>query len=115
MKTSIVSAVALAATISVSSAAIAEHEITSLPGWSGKALPSKMYSGYIDVGKTSGSKGKIHYWFITSQSKTASSDPVVYWTNGGPGGSGINAGLLTEMGALQLNENSMTAKGIELD
>ena len=23
----------------------------------------------------------------------------MYWTNGGPGGSGINAGLLTEMGA----------------
>jgi len=30
----------------------------------------------------------------------------VYWTNGGPGGSGISAGLLTEMGQMHLNENS---------
>ena len=94
-------------------AAIREHEITSLPGWS-KSFPSKMYSGYLPVGKTSGTPGHIHYWFIESQGNP-STDPVIYWTNGGPGGSGINAGLLTEMGALQLNENSVKKDGnIEL-
>eukprot|EP00729_Bicosta_minor_P006265 gene6265-9545_t len=90
-------------------AVIPGHEITSLPGWEGD-LPTKMYSGYIPVGNTSGTKGMIHYWFITSQNNPET-DPVVYWTNGGPGGSGINAGLLTEMGLLHLNENSEQADG----
>lgn len=92
--------------------AIPGDEITSLPGWKAP-LPSKMYSGYIPVGKTSGVKGHIHYWFIESQGNPAK-DPVIYWTNGGPGGSGINAGLLGEMGVFQLNENSLTKDGIQL-
>ena len=46
---------------------------------------------YMPVGNTTGTKGFIHYWFIESQNNPAT-DPVVYWTNGGPGGSGINAG-----------------------
>jgi hypothetical protein len=33
----------------------------------------------------------------------------VYWTNGGPGGSGINAGLLIEMGASFLRKHSSGA------
>ena len=65
-----------------------------------------MYSGYLPVGKTSGVKGHIHYWFIESESDPVN-DPVVYWTNGGPGGSGITTGLLTEMGAFQLDINSL--------
>ena len=83
--------------------------VTSLPGWpAGKPFPSNMYSGYIDVGKKSGVAGKIHYWFIESQD-SPKDDPIVYWTNGGPGGSGISTGLLTEMGVLQLNEDSLPA------
>ena len=54
-----------------------------------------MYSGCLPVGKTSGTPGHIHYWFIEAETDPANS-PVVYWTNGGPGGSGINAGLLSE-------------------
>ena len=46
-------------------------------------------------------------WLILSE-RTPDTDPLVYWTNGGPGGSGINAGLLTEMGQLHLNENSLS-------
>ena len=79
------------------------HEVTSLPGWSPKPLPSKHYSGYLPVGKTSGQPGQIHYWLIESERDPAN-DPVVYWTNGGPGGSGITTGLLTEMGQFQLDE-----------
>ena len=84
----------------------AGHEITSLPGWNGP-LPSRMYSGYLPVGKTSRSPGHIHYWFIESENDPIN-DPVVYWTNGGPGGSGITTGLLTEMGAFQLDVNSLS-------
>ena len=83
----------------------AGHEVTSLPGWSGK-LPSKHYSGYIPVGKTSGVPGHIHYWFIESENDPVN-DPIVYWTNGGPGGSGITTGLLTEMGQFQLDDESL--------
>jgi hypothetical protein len=32
-----------------------------------------------------------------------------YWTNGGPGGSGINNGLLVEMGLVHLDETSNTS------
>ena len=84
--------------------AIAKDEVTSLPGWTGP-LPSKHYSGYLPVGTTSGSPGFIHYWLILSE-RSPATDPLVYWTNGGPGGSGISAGLLTEMGQWHLNENS---------
>ncbi len=42
-------------------AAVPEHEITSLPGWSG-ALPSKQYSGYLDI---PGGK-HLHYWLVTA-------------------------------------------------
>merc|ERR1711871_1235348 len=92
-------------------AAIDEHRITSLPGWDGE-LP-EMYSGYMPVGNTSGVPGFIHYWFIVSQNNPQK-DPVAYWTNGGPGGSGINAGLLKEMGLVHLNEGSMTKQGVKL-
>ena len=86
-------------------AAVANDKITKLPGWDGP-LPS-MYSGYMPVGKTSGTPGFIHYWFIESQGDPKK-DPVVYWTNGGPGGSGIAAGLLTEMGRVHLSDESLT-------
>jgi carboxypeptidase C (cathepsin A) len=61
------------------------------------------------VGNTSGVPGHIHYWFIESENDPAN-DPVVYWTNGGPGGSGITTGLLTEMGQFQLDADSITNK-----
>ena len=48
----------LAVIASLGLAAIPGHEITSLPGWEG-SLPTKMYSGYIPVGNTSGTKGMI--------------------------------------------------------
>eukprot|EP00958_Prasinococcus_capsulatus_P008145 scaffold771_cov387-Prasinococcus_capsulatus_cf.AAC.17 len=40
-----------------------------------------------------GAKGYIHYWLIESENDPAN-DPIVYWTNGGPGGSGISTGRL---------------------
>ena len=54
----------------------------------------------------SGLSGYIHYWLILSE-RSPDTDPLVYWTNGGPGGSGISNGLLQEMGQLHLNENSL--------
>ena len=107
MKTFYRMVAALAAT--VANAAIEEHLVTSLPGYDGE-LPSKHYSGYLPVGKTSGVPGYIHYWYIESESDPTN-DPLVYWTNGGPGGSGINAGLLTEMGQMHVNDASFPEDG----
>ena len=76
-----------------------------LPGYADGQLKSKHYSGYIPVGNLSGSAGFIHYWFIESENDPAK-DPIVYWTNGGPGGSGISTGLLTELGQIHVNDDS---------
>ena len=112
------------ALIPVALAAIEEHRVDSLPGFDGP-LPSAHYSGYLPVGNTTGVPGFIHCaslpptpvapltrlsagradWLIMSENDPAN-DPLVYWTNGGPGGSGINVGLLTEMGQIHANENS---------
>ena len=47
------------ALVGAACAAIPAHEVTVLPGFKGP-LPSKHYSGYLPVGKTSGVKGMIH-------------------------------------------------------
>ena len=74
------------------------NEVKSLPGWEGP-LPSKHYSGYLDVGlKTGDTKDiHIHYWLSESEG-SPDTDPVVFWMNGGPGGSSLIGGL-TENGA----------------
>lgn len=73
-------------------------KVDSLPGWAGP-LPSAQYSGYLDVPlKTGGEKNiHIHYWLSESENDP-STDPVVFWMNGGPGGSSLIGGL-TENGA----------------
>lgn len=61
-------------------------EVKSLPGWQGP-LPSRHYSGYLDVGLQTGAKKDIHihYWLSESES-SPESDPVVFWMNGGKNG-----------------------------
>lgn len=79
--------------------AVLKDEITDLPN-----LPSgfdtKMFSGYINIKE--GSRA-IFYWFVESENDPTT-DPVVMWTNGGPGCSGLD-GLLTEMGPFKPNAN----------
>jgi carboxypeptidase C (cathepsin A) len=86
-------------------AAIEEHKITTLPGFSGN-LPSTHYSGYIPTGTLSGVKAQLHYWLIES-TNNPSTDPVVLWLNGGPGSSSL-IGLLTENGQIVTNDDSLT-------
>ena len=82
----------------------AADEITSLPGWSG-ALPSKWYSGYVNVTASMDREMLVHYVYIESEGDAAH-DPTILWTNGGPGASSM-FGLLVELGPLILNENSV--------
>lgn len=68
--------------------------ITSLPGLSSREMAKRrMFSGYIPV---DGSNRELFYWFIESDHGLANR-PVILWTNGGPGCSGL-LGLLTEQG-----------------
>jgi len=67
-------------------------QITELPGLTGQ-IPFNQFSGYLNLPDT---KKQIHYWFVESESKP-DTDPLVFWTNGGPGCSGL-IGFLTEQG-----------------
>jgi len=89
------------ALVAGASALIAEHEITSLPGWKDGPLPSRMWSGHIDIAEGNRS---IHYWFIEAENDPQSA-PVLLWTQGGPGASGM-LGLLTEMGPFETKDES---------
>ena len=64
----------------------------SLPGWNG---PQDMYAGYINVNSSHGRN--LFYWLVESAGDP-SNDPLVLWTNGGPGCSGIAGGLFSELG-----------------
>ena len=55
-------------------AAVAADEVTSLPGWD-KPLPSKQYSGYIEI---QGTGKRMHYWFAR---KSTPHTTLVYTRN----------------------------------
>ena len=57
------------------SATPAADEVTSLPGWS-STLPSKQYSGFLDVG----SNYHLHYVFVEASAADPSSAPLVLCT-----------------------------------
>ena len=58
------------------------------------------FSGYLKLGTTS---KQIHYWFVESETNPKDA-PLVFWTNGGPGCSGL-IGFLTEQGPFRPDEN----------
>mmetsp|Transcript_36242 Transcript_36242/g.79110 ORF Transcript_36242/g.79110 Transcript_36242/m.79110 type:complete len:467 (+) Transcript_36242:46-1446(+) len=70
----------------------ASHEVKSLPGWDG-ALPSKMYSGYLDASATK----HLHYILVERENADPATSPTVFWFNGGPGCSSLD-GFIYEHG-----------------
>ena len=78
--------------------------VANLPGWD-KPLPSKMYSGYINVTVSTDREMLVHYIFVESESEP-DTDPVLLWTNGGPGASSM-FGLFVELGPLLANGDSL--------
>jgi len=78
--------------------------VEALPGWD-KPLLSKAYSGYIPVGMEDGLTMYEHYLFFESENDPAT-DPVIMWTNGGPGASSL-FGSFTELGPYYLSGASV--------
>lgn len=74
----------------------------SLPGWDA-ALPSKQYSGYLNVSE---GNTKVHYWLVESE-QAPESAPTVLWFNGGPGCSSLD-GFIYEHGPFVVSNNGTT-------
>ncbi|KAG2374525.1 hypothetical protein C9374_010809 [Naegleria lovaniensis] len=70
-----------------------DHQVSYLPGFNGP-IKFKSYTGYLKANATRGHY--LFYWFMESQNNPAT-DPVVWWTNGGPGCSSID-GMVSEHG-----------------
>ena len=99
MKCSVVVAAALALARG-GQCAIDADEVRALPGLGPGPLPSKQYSGLLPAGAGQ----HIHYHLSLSEG-SPSTDPLVLWVQGGPGGSSM-LGMFTEVGQWLVVPNS---------
>jgi hypothetical protein len=60
----------------------------------------------VDISETMGMGMMSHYLYIESENDPAT-DPVILWSNGGPGASSL-FGILAELGPLQVSDESLT-------
>lgn len=74
-------------------------QVVELPGLN-FATQFNQFSGYLDLPD---STKHLHYWYVESETK-AETAPVVFWTNGGPGCSGL-IGFMTEQGPWRPQED----------
>lgn len=86
-----------------------EDRITNLPGAELLDINFNQFSGYLSIpGLSNSSDSKhMHYWFTESQNDPAN-DPISFWTNGGPGCSGL-LGALMENGPFRVQEDMTLA------
>ena len=74
-------------------------QVTELPGLN-YSLKFNQFSGYITL---PGTEKNIHYW-LTEAETNPETAPLVFWTNGGPGCSGL-IGFMTEQGPFRPDES----------
>lgn len=85
--------------------AIADR-VTYLPS---AQLRSNIFSGYLDIGA-----GKHIHYILAESERTPSEDPVVFWTNGGPGCSGL-LGFMTGIGPYRASWASTDLDAVVLE
>jgi carboxypeptidase C (cathepsin A) len=85
-----------------------QDEIHDLPG--APKVTWRMFSGYIDVSAPNEKAGtrQMFYWFVESQADPKK-DPVMLWTNGGPGCTGLG-GFLSEQGPFRAADGGKSLK-----
>jgi carboxypeptidase C (cathepsin A) len=72
-------------------------QVMEMPGLNYKPAFNQ-FSGYIQL---AGTEKHIHYWLVEAEIPNA---PLVFWTNGGPGCSGL-IGFMTEQGPFRPDES----------
>ena len=77
--------VSMARAYEYSTAAAQADRVTDLPGLT-DAISFSQYSGYLDL---PGTAKHMHYWFVEAEVDDPLSAPLAFWTNGGPGCSGL--------------------------
>jgi carboxypeptidase C (cathepsin A) len=88
-----------------------QFEISTLPGLS--APPTfKQYSGLMPIDDGHGTE--LFFWFVESAG-TPSTDPVAFWTNGGPGASSVAYGFWTEHGPFRLENGTSGVRPVTYD
>jgi carboxypeptidase C (cathepsin A) len=81
-----------------------KDRVDRLPGWDHELL-SETFSGYVSAGEKEGMQMFEHYLFFESEGNPAT-DPVIMWTNGGPGASSF-FGSFAELGPYYLSDASL--------
>lgn len=70
--------------------------VSALPG--GEAIKQSFgFSGYLAINGTEGASKMMHYFMVEASDADGQDAPVAFWTNGGPGCSGL-LGAFTEQG-----------------
>jgi serine carboxypeptidase-like clade 1 len=95
---------AAAATVATAAAGplAAPDMVHVLPGWDAP-LPSKHFSGYLNISGSATDGKHLHYYFIECEEGDPEDKPTVLWFNGGPGCSSLD-GWAYEHGPFRIND-----------